>query len=65
MVVAFEPPPNVTTYIQSRGRARQPGSTFCWMVPKCTTLAGAARRGGAEAAEAANGVIKQQSKVVK
>lgn len=34
MVVAYDPPPNVTLYIQSRGRARAEGSTYAWLRPK-------------------------------
>ena len=31
LVVRFDPPPNFTAYIQSRGRARRPNSTFLLM----------------------------------
>uniref|UniRef100_A0A383WL31 P-loop containing nucleoside triphosphate hydrolase protein n=1 Tax=Tetradesmus obliquus TaxID=3088 RepID=A0A383WL31_TETOB len=32
LVVAFEPPTDVTQYIQMRGRARKRGSKYCWLV---------------------------------
>lgn len=32
-VVAFDPPNNVTTYIQARGRARKAGSFYYWLTP--------------------------------
>ncbi|WIA14738.1 hypothetical protein OEZ85_003224 [Tetradesmus obliquus] len=35
LVVAFEPPTDVTQYIQARGRARKRNSEYCWMVPSC------------------------------
>jgi endoribonuclease Dicer len=34
LVTAFEPPPNITNYIQARGRARKEGSKYCWFVPE-------------------------------
>lgn len=34
MVVAYDPPLNVTLYIQSRGRARAAGSTYAWLRPE-------------------------------
>lgn len=33
LVVAYDPPTNVTQYIQARGRARAPDSTYAWMRP--------------------------------
>jgi hypothetical protein len=33
MVVAYDPPSHVTQYIQARGRARSPGSTYAWLRP--------------------------------
>jgi hypothetical protein len=33
MVVAYDPPSNVTLYIQSRGRARAEGSRYAWLRP--------------------------------
>jgi hypothetical protein len=34
LVVACETPPNVTNYIQARGRARHRDSQFCWLLPR-------------------------------
>lgn len=31
LVVAYDPPPDVTMYIQCRGRARAPGSIYAWL----------------------------------
>lgn len=33
LVVAYDPPQNVTQYIQARGRARAAGSTYAWLLP--------------------------------
>jgi hypothetical protein len=33
IVVAYDPPGHVTQYIQARGRARSPGSTYAWLRP--------------------------------
>lgn len=33
-VVAFDPPTDVTCYIQARGRARKCNSHYCWMAPQ-------------------------------
>jgi hypothetical protein len=37
LVVAYDPPLDVTLYIQARGRARAPGSTYAWMLPQSLT----------------------------